>query len=76
MEVITGDLPSTPTNNFKPNYGGECANTLPSPIDDLHICGRDLAIDVPGKILGSACPLLVHKDSTTKKVTPVTGHME
>jgi hypothetical protein len=51
MEVITGNLSSEPVTSQDRGAG---ANTLISLIDDLHICGRDVAIDGPGKTLGNA----------------------
>jgi len=75
--VITGDLSSTPASNV--TNPGNCANNLPSSIDDLHICGRDEFIDGPGingvNTLGSAGPLFLRTDPITNKVTTVTGQM-
>ena len=76
--MITGDLSSTPASNDDRVRGG-CANTLPSSIDDLHICGRDELIDGPGtdggNTLGFAGPILFRTDPTTNKVTTVAGRM-
>ncbi|KAL3805964.1 hypothetical protein ACHAW5_002500 [Stephanodiscus triporus] len=76
MEVITGDLSSISTNSFTSIAPGDCANKLPISIDDLHICGRDLPKDGIGGILGSAGPRWLRTDSTTRKVSTVTGQMQ
>ena len=74
MKVITGDLP--PESAIPPGQRGNCANTLPSLVDDLHICGRDILIDGPSRILGQASPRFSRQDPATGKVTTVTGQME
>jgi hypothetical protein len=76
MEVITGDLPSASIDSIPPNEKGDCTNTLPSFVDDLHICGRDTFIDGPGKILGSAGPGFTRTNAATGKRTTVTGQMQ
>jgi hypothetical protein len=76
MEVVVGDLSSRPSSILTSGARGDCANTLPSSIDDLHICGRDEPIDGEGKTLGSARPLFTRVDPTTGKHTTVTGQMQ
>ncbi len=76
MDVITGDLPS-----FSPGSSASsgCTNALPSLVDDMHICGKDVFIDGAGKngmnVLGSAGPSFIRKNQATGKVTTVTGVM-
>lgn len=41
MDVIVGDLPSTPRVTIPSNAQGSCVNEPPITIDDIHICGRD-----------------------------------
>jgi hypothetical protein len=76
MEVITGDLDPVNRSKISLSGRGNCTNALPTLIDDMHICGQDLAIDGVGKVLGSAGPLVVRKHLTTGKYTAVTGRMK
>jgi hypothetical protein len=76
MEVITGNLPSESIDSIPPNLKGDCTNTLPSLVDDLHICGRDTFIDGPFGIAGRAGPKFIRTNATTGKQTTVTGEME
>jgi hypothetical protein len=75
MEVITGDLAPVNRSQVSINGRGNCTNALPTLIDDMHICGQDLAIDGVGKVLGSAGPLVIRNNQTTGKYTTVTGRM-
>ena len=79
MEVITGDLSSVQSQPFRdPEYN--CANALPTLIDDLIICGRDEYIDGPGtnkgNILGAAGPLWLRKAYATGLWTTIVGRMK
>jgi len=74
MELITGNLIPIP-RSFLPNPDN-CINLLPPVVDDLHICGRDIAIDGQGGVLGNAGTTYVRTpDPITGKQTTVTGVM-
>ena len=73
--MITGDLPSVSRSSFKSNETGGCTNSLPSLVDDLHICGKDAPVDGNDKILGFAGPTYLRKDPTTQKVTSAAGSL-
>lgn len=77
MDVITGDLPSFSRGS---SASSGCTNALPSLVDDMHICGKDVFIDGAGKvngtnILGSAGPSFTRTNQATGKVTTQTGVM-
>merc|ERR1719296_515373 len=74
MEVIKGDLQSKPRSSIPPFWRDSCrGGHLPSNIDDLHICGRDLEIDGPYNILGYALTLWTR--NTAGNIIPLTGEM-
>jgi Leishmanolysin len=68
--IVRGDLTNITTQSLPAPSTG-CVYPSPT-IDDLYICARFAAIDGPGKVLGSAGPLLVRNANTLT----VTGEME
>jgi len=78
MKGITGDLSSRPSSEFpvSDRIDYTCTNLPPSVIDDLVICGRDVLIDGPGKVLGNAGPLWNRRDPLTGKSTAIIGRMQ
>ena len=74
-DVITGDLLAAPRSLISNSSKGNCTNDLPSMVDDVHICGKDVIIDGAGKVLGNARALFRRVNQITGKVTTVTGMM-
>jgi len=74
-DVITGDLLAAPRSLISNSSKGNCTNDLPSMVDDVHICGKDVIIDGVGKVLGNARALFRRVNQITGKVTTVTGMM-
>jgi hypothetical protein len=70
--IVTGDLPPSilPTTDA----GNQCSGGFPTDgiVDDIYICGRDVCIDGPGKILGQAGPTYVR---TPFPYTAIAGVM-
>lgn len=68
-KVITGNLPSVPSNSL-PGYDEYICNNYPSSIDDVYICAEDADIDGESGILGGAMPIWAQ---TTERTNPKTG---
>jgi Leishmanolysin len=66
--IIVGNLPGR-TPSLELNSTFACTG-YPSRIDDLYICGREVVIDGPGRILGSTLPLY---GRGTGVINPRTG---
>ena len=69
--IIRGDLQDIPITGADPPSAG-CAYPTTMVVDDLYICAQFVAIDGPGRILGSAGPIYIRRiDGLT-----ITGEME
>jgi hypothetical protein len=68
--IVVGDLKNVSSRSLQYTLSSGC--TVPTTIDDLHICARYDYIDGPKKVLGSAGPY----DTRSSNFLTVTGEME